>query len=41
MAVHELCAGKMIEFNDCGKLALKGLAEPMQTYSVAWRDTPT
>jgi class 3 adenylate cyclase len=38
MAVHELCAGKMIEFSDCGKLALKGVPEPMQAYSVAWRD---
>jgi len=25
----------------CGKLDLKALAEPMQTYSVAWRDSPT
>ena len=38
VAVHELCAGKMIRFLDRGLIELKGIAEPLQTYSVAWRE---
>jgi class 3 adenylate cyclase len=37
LAVRELCIGKPFEFRDNGKLELKGLPEPAQTYSVAWQ----
>jgi class 3 adenylate cyclase len=40
VAVRELSVGKSIEFEDRGRLALKGLPEPTQTYAVAWRDEP-
>jgi class 3 adenylate cyclase len=34
--VRELCLGKEFEFSSVGKLALKGFAEPVQLYGVAW-----
>jgi class 3 adenylate cyclase len=38
VAVHELCMGKPFKFDDCGMLELKGVAEPTQSFTVAWRD---
>lgn len=38
VAVRELCVGKRFGFNDCGAVALKGIAEPVQVFSVAWRE---
>ena len=37
VAVRELCIGKPFEFSDNGRLQLKGLPEPAQSYSVTWR----
>jgi class 3 adenylate cyclase len=37
LAVRELCIGKPFVFTDNGKLELKGLPEPAQTYTVAWQ----
>jgi class 3 adenylate cyclase len=37
VAVRELCIGKQFAFRDNGRLDLKGLPEPTQTYTVAWR----
>jgi class 3 adenylate cyclase len=37
LAVRELCIGKPFDFRDNGRLELKGMPEPTQTYSVAWR----
>ena len=36
VAVRELCIGKSFDFRDNGRLDLKGLPEPTQTYVVAW-----
>jgi class 3 adenylate cyclase len=36
VAVRELCIGKSFDFRDNGRLALKGLPEPAQTYAVRW-----
>jgi class 3 adenylate cyclase len=38
VAVRELCIGKTFRFEDRGRIALKGLPEPAQTYAVSWRD---
>jgi len=38
VAVKELCIGKSIRFEDRGQIALKGLAEPAQTYTVSWQE---
>ena len=38
VAVHELCIGKPIRFDDRGVLSLKGLPEPIQTYAISWRE---
>jgi class 3 adenylate cyclase len=38
VAVRELCMGKPFRFGDQGRLAMKGMTEPMQTYAVLWRD---
>jgi class 3 adenylate cyclase len=38
VAVRELCMGKPIRFEDLGTAVLKGLPEPAQIYSVAWRE---
>ena len=37
VAVRELCIGKSIQFDDRGKLALKGFPEPVQAFAVRWR----
>ncbi len=37
VAVRELCMGKQFQFADVGRLDLKGLPEPTQTYAVVWR----
>jgi class 3 adenylate cyclase len=37
VVVKELCIGKPFRFVDRGRLALKGLPEPTQAYSVTWR----
>jgi class 3 adenylate cyclase len=37
LAVRELCIGKPFEFQDNGKLELKGMPEPTQTYAVTWQ----
>jgi class 3 adenylate cyclase len=37
-AVHDLCVGKVIQFEDRGELALKGVPEGTRTYAVAWRE---
>jgi class 3 adenylate cyclase len=37
VAVRELCIGKSFDFHDNGRLELKGLPEPTQTYAVAWQ----
>lgn len=34
--VAELCAGKMLSFQDLGEIDLKGFDEPMRTHAVAW-----
>jgi class 3 adenylate cyclase len=36
VAVRELCIGKSFDFRDNGRLELKGLPEPTQTYGVSW-----
>jgi class 3 adenylate cyclase len=36
VAVRELCIGKPFLFEDGGRLKLKGLSEPTQTYIVSW-----
>jgi class 3 adenylate cyclase len=36
VAVRELCIGKPFEFRDNGRLDLKGLPEPAQSYAVVW-----
>ena len=36
VAVRELCIGKPFDFRDNGRLQLKGLPEPTQSYSVGW-----
>ncbi len=38
VAVRELCIGKEFRFEDRGRVALKGLPEPTQTYAVSWAD---
>ena len=38
VAVRELCVGKRFDFDDCGAVALKGIPEPVQVFSVAWRE---
>jgi class 3 adenylate cyclase len=38
VAVRELCIGKSFRFEDRGRIALKGLPEPAQTYAVSWRE---
>jgi class 3 adenylate cyclase len=38
VAVKELCIGKPLTFEDRGRVELKGLAEPAQTYVVSWRE---
>ena len=38
VAVRELCVGKPFRFDEHGRLELKGVPEPTQTYRVAWRD---
>jgi class 3 adenylate cyclase len=37
IAVRELCMGKSFRFEDRGRVALKGLSEPTQTFAVSWR----
>jgi len=37
IAVRELCMGKSFRFEDRGRVALKGLPEPAQTFTVSWR----
>jgi class 3 adenylate cyclase len=37
IAVRELCIGKPFRFVDRGRLALKGLLDPAQTFTVSWR----
>jgi class 3 adenylate cyclase len=34
--VAELCAGKLLSFEDLGEIALKGFDQPMRTHAVAW-----
>jgi class 3 adenylate cyclase len=38
VAVRELCVGKSFRFEDRGRVPLKGLPEPTQTYAVTWRE---
>jgi class 3 adenylate cyclase len=38
VAVRELCIGKGFQFQDRGRVELKGLPEPTQMYAVAWRE---
>ena len=38
VAVRELCMGKSFVFEDRGRVELKGLPEPTQTYVVTWRE---
>jgi adenylate cyclase len=38
VAVRELCMGKGFQFQDRGRVELKGLPEPTQMYAVAWRE---
>jgi class 3 adenylate cyclase len=38
VAVRELCMGKSFRFEDRGRVSLKGLPEPAQTYAVLWRE---
>ena len=38
VAVRELCVGKPFRFDDRGRLALKGMPEPTQCYSLSWRE---
>jgi adenylate cyclase len=38
VAVRELCIGKPFRFDDHGRLKLKGMREPTQTYAVSWRE---
>jgi class 3 adenylate cyclase len=40
VAVRELVVGKSIRFEDRGRVVLKGLPEPTQTYAVVWLDEP-
>jgi class 3 adenylate cyclase len=35
--LFELCAGKSIVFEDRGEVRLKGIADPMQAFTVQWR----
>lgn len=35
--VRELCLGKTFSFEDTGEVSLKGFAEPVRVYQVAWR----
>ena len=37
VAVRELCIGKSIQFDDRGKVELKGFAEAVQVFGVRWR----
>jgi class 3 adenylate cyclase len=37
-AVHDLCLGKGFAFQERGPFELKGFAEPIALYEVAWRD---
>jgi class 3 adenylate cyclase len=37
VAVRELCIGKPFAFRDRGRLELKGMPEPVQSYDVDWR----
>ena len=37
VAVRELCIGKPIQFDDRGKIPLKGFPEPVQAFDVYWR----
>jgi class 3 adenylate cyclase len=34
--VHDLCAGKRINFEDRGQVALKGFPEPAHIFAVNW-----
>jgi class 3 adenylate cyclase len=34
--VAELCAGKLLSFQDLGEIALKGFDHPMRTHAVVW-----
>ena len=38
VAVRELCAGKSIRFEDQGLVALKGLPEPTNIFSIPWKE---
>jgi class 3 adenylate cyclase len=38
VVVRELCMGKPFRFEDGGRIELKGMPEPTQTYAVAWRE---
>ena len=37
-AVHDLCLGKGFSFTELGSVELKGFAEPVPLFEVAWRD---
>jgi class 3 adenylate cyclase len=37
LGVRELCAGKQFLFEDRGQFELKGIAEPVPTYALVWR----
>ena len=37
-AVHDLCVGKTIRFEDRGELALKGVPEATRAFAVSWRE---
>ena len=41
VAVRELCIGKSVRFDDRGRVAIKGIVEPTQAYTVLWRDRLT
>jgi class 3 adenylate cyclase len=38
--VRELCLGKRFEFESVGTVELKGFAEPVALYEVAWNPMP-
>jgi len=38
VAVRELCIGKSVRFDDRGRVAIKGIVEPTQAYTVLWRE---
>jgi class 3 adenylate cyclase len=40
--VAELCAGKLLSFEDLGEIAFKGFDEPLRTHAVTWSgESPT